>query len=320
MEKFAVDLARNVNFQLSIASQKLEPGQSNTYMTMLKTPGETDEIISKPVRTVYTVAMEFPSIPIVCPPADGTPLGRLLTFMGVPTNRIYSVEIKGTVGTTTGNAQIESGPLPREILQKHQPTIMLDLPFDSGGTSAALAIGILKARNPSDFNPAAAESLRNRLKAANENGNNGPDAYVELARTCAEAELVPVFVLTKSPQFTVALHQVLQEEYGYSPAWREIVKSVLDVYPEYPGTEIPNVWGVGPFDYGVFFSKFRERFAGTNLWNHRLFTSGIRDKDNEWQLRLGMVPGLEYLDHTKNHQENIIDLTADMFAWMANGE
>lgn len=324
VEKFAVELAQLVNLKLAVGAQTLQPGKSNEYMTMLKTPDETERIISRAVYAVFTVAMKNPTVPIVCPPADGTPLGRLLTFMGIPDHRIHSIEIKGTTGMQTGHAQVESGPLPEELRQKNAPSLLFDLLPDSGVTTAAYALDVLKAKYPSEYTWEAEASLRERLVAANKNDNHGAGVYLELAQTCARADVVPVFVLTKNLQITLALRQTLAEFPGVSPAWRNIMNAVIEAYPEYPGTPMANVWGIGPFDTGVKLSRIRGYFKGKRLWNHPLFKKGIREKhsgqdtDNEWLLRLGLVPGLEYLD--KVQEENIVGLAARTFEWMTKRE
>ncbi len=100
--------------------------------------------------------------------------------------------------------------------------------------------------------------------------------------------------------------------------WKEIQRTILRLYPP---TEIPNVWVVGPtLDTSVTLSRVRERVQTSKLRRHPLFTYGIR-KDgkvtHQWKLRLGLIPGLAYLDSTRHHEDHIIDLAARMFERMA---
>lgn len=315
-----VELSQRVNRKLAEAAERLKPGRSNKFMTMLYEPPEAEQFISDAVYGVSNVAKRYTKIQIVCPPGDGIPLGRLLKFMDIPEDRIHGIEIKGTTGMETGDAQIMGGPLPRKLVQKGVPTMIFDGLPDSGGTTAALAQAIFMKKYPELYDARAATSLRHRLKIANGNGNKGSDVYLELAQLCAAAELVPVFVVTKNPQFDEAIKYVLYELQEGSPEWQETLHALLNVHES---KVVPNVWLEGLFDTGEKLSTLRTFFEGEALWDHPLFRYGIRpkshpeDPDNEWLNRLAIVPGLLYLDVSMHHEKNMLKLEADTFRQMA---
>jgi len=314
VEKFAVELTHAINLELTISAQSLVPGQSGEYMTMLKSPAETEEIISRAAQAVYTVAMRHPEIPIICPPAGATPLARLLAAQGIPEDRIHSPEIKGTVGTETGNAHITAGSLPRSIIETMSPKILFEDIPDSCSTTAALALELFKAKYPSRYDQAAAHEMRLRLKIANTNGHADREVYKLLAELCAEVDLVPVYVMSKNVRFSEALYRTSIKYAITHPAFSQTINEIFELHPV---TEIPKYWVTGPADTGLTLSRIRERFHGTHLWKHPLFTHGIRSENNEWLLRLGQIPGLAYLNPALHHEEHIIELAAKKFAWMA---
>lgn len=312
VELFAVKLVHAINWSIAQRSGELKPEESNELMTALKTRKQTEAIITRKINGVYAVAMTFPDMPIVCPPAGATSFGRLLTLMGISEDRIHSIEISGTSGMNTGNAHLETRTLSPAIVDpKREKMLLEDLP-DSLVTTYEYLMAILKADPRAYFDQTWADSLKIRLQAAHENHNNGPEVYLEFARICVREGLIPVYVFSKNVQFTRAIHQAIAEQNGSNPN----LVTIENLLPDDPESVIdPSQWVIAPtLDDGVFLSTLREK-VDPKFRHHALFRYGIK-RNGQKKLRLGLVPSLNYLTH--DQEENVVKLAARTFERIAD--
>ena len=246
-------------------------------------------------------------------PGGGIPLYQSVRALGFPEKRMHALEISGSAGTQTGRAEIKQD-IPKELLDIKNIILIPEDMGDSYITIFRFIMARSLARDPSSKNAEFLYTLLKELQLAHDNHNKDAVAYQFLVDVASKENVVLKPVWSKNEQVSQKIKEIAYSWFSPFTEWKSIQQALLKKAPikEYPYDK----WTVGAniMDTAILAQTVRQalhpQFRDDPRITRFIGEPDENDKLQQWLARAALISPLAYLDPSKNHEKNIINLMA----------